>query len=323
MKIKISSIVFLSLLSFQIKNVSADDMLINPSNELSASMQSLYSSAQKLSMGNSILAVRLNEVNMKLNALQLRLKQLAVENSHLSEEAMKLQDVNPAKARKIADLEKESFDIDAQVEDLRTKIKTDADAMALAPTQALRLDRRLNELGILEYETKAPDDLNSKEKLQILKKISESKQRQSELYAKISSGQIALPQVQVQSAQEKNALLASIKQTQSEIDVLSKSFKSSMDNDVAADFKQMQMQVSLLQKNHDELEDLALRMQQKAQAMQKNVDQRAEYNRLKDNLDAINKEAKRMKFQVTDLRIQMVELDKRKTYLESSFRKQN
>lgn len=323
MKIKISSIVFLSLLSFQIKNVSADDMLINPSNELSTSMQSLYSSAQKLSMGNSILAVRLNEVNMKLNALQLRLKQLAVENSHLSEEAMKLQDVNPAKARKIADLEKESFDIDAQVEDLRTKIKADADAMALAPTQALRLDRRLNELGILEYETKAPDDLNSKEKLQILKKISESKQRQSELYAKISSGQIALPQVQVQSAQEKNALLASIKQTQSEIDVLSKSFKSSMDNDVAADFKQMQMQVSLLQKNHDELEDLALRMQQKAQAMQKNVDQRAEYNRLKDNLDAINKEAKRMKFQVTDLRIQMVELDKRKTYLESSFRKQN
>ncbi len=299
----------------------ADGALPVPGNELSSSVQSLYESAQKLSVGNSLLAVHVNEVNMKLAALQLRFKQLAMENDRLSEQALMLQENDPVKARKIASMEKESFDIDAQVEALKGKIKADADAMALAPIQEARFDRRLNELGLAQDSLPVVIDPSAKEKLRLLKMIEESKKRQEDLYAKIISGQVSVPVVRVESSAQKNALLAAIRRAQEEVDQLNAmSAARPQDDGDALQFKQLQVQVNALQKSHDELEGLVTRMQQKLQDVRKNDEQRTEYGRLKENLAQINKETQSLKMQLTDLRIKMVELDKRKTYLEAMTR---
>lgn len=311
-------VVFLAMPSL----LRADPVMSNMGNELSASVQSLYGSAQKLSLGNNLLAVHINAANMKVNALQMRLKQYAAENNRLSDDALRLQSMDTHKARIIADLEKESFDIDAKIEELNSKIKADADMLVLMPEQEARFDERIKELGLSSLAKTTPSDPNATLKLQLLKSIDDSKRRQAELYEKIALKQDMVPEISPESPEDLQKLKLSIKQVQGEIDGLSR-VSTPRENWLAdnIEMKQLQQQVNALQKNHDELEGLMLRMQEKTLKMQKDFDKKAEYGRLKDSLDQIEKDAKRLKYQVMDLRVQMVDLDKRKTYLESLFKK--
>ena len=246
---KLNLILLLLVFFSSVSIASADEFLSNPSNELIRGVQSLYNSAQKLSVGNSVLAVRLNEMSMKLNALQLRFKQVALENNRLSDEALKLQENDPAMARRIADLEKAVFEKDAGIEDLKNKIKEDADAIALGPVQQARLDVRLNELGLVLTPEPVDPNPNAKEKLQILKMIDASKQKQQTLNMKITTGQVA-SHVRVISPEQEQRLLAGIAQVKTDIDQINKMSVGKEAGDVnLAEFKQIQTQVNLLQKN--------------------------------------------------------------------------
>lgn len=322
---KMKSFLFvLCVVSFSVLPlVYADELPSEPSVDVSGSVRSLYASAEKLSLGNSVLAVHLNEINMKVAALQLRLKQLLMDNERLSQEALNLQDNDPSRAKKITALEKESFDMDAKIEELRGKIKADADALALAPAQESRYDQRLAEIGAVSKPVDDPViESNASEKLRLLKYIRESKKKQEDLYAKIIAGKVSVPVVRVESSAQKNALLASIRVLEDEIGQLKKmsSLSVAKAND-SQQLKELQAQVAMLQKNYDVLEGLEARLQQKSQVMQKNVEQHGEYARLKENLAQLNKDNTLYLMQIKDLRVQMVELDKRKTLLEALVRK--
>jgi hypothetical protein len=90
---------------------------------------------------------------------------------------------------------------------------------------------------------------------------------------------------------------------------------SPMDPQFQSDLQELESQVALLQKNHDELENLLSQMQKKAQGIAGQQDKAMEKDKLERSVEDLKIENYRLKSELTNLRNQMVELDKRKTRL--------
>ena len=85
-------------------------------------------------------------------------------------------------------------------------------------------------------------------------------------------------------------------------------------------FKHMDSELKVLQKNHDELEGLVAQLQKKAAASRAVPNERVEQAKLESNIKELKREGMGLKADLEAVRVQMVELDKRKTRLETMLR---
>jgi chromosome segregation ATPase len=81
--------------------------------------------------------------------------------------------------------------------------------------------------------------------------------------------------------------------------------------------RQLESQLKVLEKNYGQLKDLVARMSKKIQSPAMVINQRTEGEKLKRSIDDLNLQSMGLKADLDDLRTQMVELDKRKSQLET------
>lgn len=298
--------------------------------QLTRILTDLKNSADRLSGGNAALLNRNDGERSQLGLLQARLKQLADENGVLTAASLKLQESNPSRARKLAQLEKELSEVSSGLQGLQEQVRTDRASIERNKTENARLAGQIAALGMSlpapAPVPAAPVDMGSghaKEKLRLLKMIYESKQKQEGLYLQISDAGQRKPVavVTVETARDKEHLLDEVRRLQAEISGLNamaaQPAPTAQQGFWSPDqLRQLQAQVKTLQKNSDQMEDLLGRMQQKALKTAPK-DRRGAPNRLGRSLEDLQREGQVLKQDLQDLREEMVELDKRKTYLES------
>ena len=83
------------------------------------------------------------------------------------------------------------------------------------------------------------------------------------------------------------------------------------------ELRQLESQLKVLEKNYGQLKDLVARMSKKIQSPAMVINQRTEGGKLKKSIDDLNLQGMGLKADLDDLRSQMVELDKRKSQLET------
>ena len=289
----------------------------------SSELTSLKQSADRLAVGNEQLVAKNNALRISLSQYQGRLQKLLDESNALTRETLKLQDINSSRANKIADLEKNIFQLDTQMEHVGDDMKRDLAVLDRAKQDDERLTHQMATLGgsvIIPVAEPAKD--MTKEKLRMLKMIDESKHRQEIISQQLmdSKRNKVVSVVTIEGPRDKEDLVKRIYRLQEEIDQLGKMHSNPLPQPQMWDEKelrQLDSQVSVLQKNHDELEELVSRMQEKAQKGALTKDELKEQRRLQASFDDVIKENRQLKQNLNDLRLQMVELDKRKSYLES------
>lgn len=79
---------------------------------------------------------------------------------------------------------------------------------------------------------------------------------------------------------------------------------------------QLEFDLKDLEKNYAQLKDLTEKMSQKAKSFRPTVDQKIEEKKLQGNMNDLTRQSVGLRADLDDLRAQMVELDKRKSYLE-------
>ncbi len=154
---------------------------------------------------------------------------------------------------------------------------------------------------------------DQKERLKLLKMIYDSKQRQEELQQEAST--------LAQDIHQKETLINAVKDLQDSNDRLTRLSSSAAagakENWNDNEMRQLEIEVRDLQKNHDELEDLLAKMQNKVSQLDVSPDQKNEKHKLQASLDELDTEGKLLKKSLGELREQMVDLDKRKSHLEA------
>jgi chromosome segregation ATPase len=296
--------------------------------QLGNSLTMLKASVDKLSAGNIELAQKVGSMKARLTHMQARLQQLADQNNELTKASLRLQEPDPAQARRISELEGEIFSLDGKLEQTAEGIRRDQRELDRASQEEIPLTQRLNELGIDENTIIAPVAVplppsNAKEKLRLLKMIDDSKQRQTELYDQLARANVTLEAVSSISA--KDRLIREIRVEQDAIDRLSElasapppAPQETLD---PAQMAKLEEEVKQLQKNYDELEGLVVQMRQKAQKTTMSAAEKREQGKLRDNLEGLRAETKKLDADLSRLRRDMVQLDKRKTKLENASKK--
>ncbi len=292
-------------------------------------LEGLKASAAKLSLRNAAMSAANSELRTRMSAQQIRLGKLVEESNDLTKAALKLQDSNPTRTKKITQLEKDNFDIDSRTDHLTEQGKTDKDAMEREKAQEGPLDAKLAQLGLMvqkpEPQIPSPADAHQKEKLRLLKMIYESKQRQADLYVRLSDSQKNVPVSSGSSFPgKKHTLAAKIREAEDSIEEMNKrmalAVSVSQNDPNEGQIRKMEEYVRELQKNHDELEDLIAQMQQKSQKIAMTPEQRSQANKLRTSLGDLSGEGRKLKADLNDLRQDMVALDKKKTRLELMMR---
>ncbi len=304
----------------------SDRAIDSAANRLAGELTDLKNSADRLYAGNQALVTGNNELKVLLGKRQGQLAQLIDEGNNLTRASLKLQDINEARTNRIVQLEKAVFEIDSTDDHLVESLKKDKDEFDSRKQEDAFLSEQMMKLGISNpVPTVSGSGNYTKEKLRILKMVAQSKERQQIIYDQIANTQkqVSTAVVTVETSGDKEDLLVQISRLQAEIEQLGKMAQPQAVQRVwnVNELKQLDVQVKNLQKNHDELEDLVARMQQKAQKWSLSRDQMNEQAKLQSNFDEINKQNLRLRQDLNDYRQQMVELDKRKTYLESLLRK--
>ena len=295
------------------------------SDQLGTSLTSLKNSADKLSVGNGALTAKNDDLKKHLNKLQTQFQKLADENNVLTKSAQKLQDIKPVRAQQIAELEKSIFELDEKMDKWTEEIKTSKAALVRSQAEDLLLTKKLGEIiPVVPVPAPKPvvvDTDRRKEKLRILKMVYQSKERQEDLYSQVNQLEKQQPVIVAgATAEDKQALLDQIKRVQDEIDQLTKASQPALSaqNWSQEQMAQLDKEVKDLQKNRDELEDLLGRMQQKAQKVTATQDQRNEQVRLRASLEDLNKQGESLRANFKSLSRTMVELNKRKAFLEAT-----
>lgn len=292
--------------------------------KFSSVLADLKTSADELSKGNKTLNEDNAALKAKLDQLQQRMQKLQEEHNSLMDASAKLQEENPALSRKIAKLEEDRHMLKAKLSNLEEQQKAAENTIAQAKEDAQKLVQEMEELGTRAFPADMPENIPDgpdKEKLRLLKMIDDSKAKQAYLHRQIANlqqnKQISSI-VTVQVPKDKDSLVNQSRQLQEEVEQLNKMAGKAPDDEVdEAQLQKLRKQMDELQKNHDELESLVGQMQQKVEKSELTTDQRTEQTRLKTSLEDINNEARRLKADLNDLRRQMVDLDKRKTYLDA------
>ncbi len=154
-------VVILGLMFFPGRVVAQDDNVTTDTSALQEGLSTLKKSVEKLSLGNNQLSARDNAAKGQILQLRTQLGRLEAQGDLLNKAAAKLRDQNPSRAKAIARLEKENFDLDNRIQKAQDGIK------------------------LIEAPGTQAAEGRQKEKLKLMKMIYDSQQRQELLHEAI------------------------------------------------------------------------------------------------------------------------------------------
>lgn len=293
--------------------------------DLVAMLQGLKQSADQLKIQNAQLKQNNVSKRQEITQLQMKLAKLREYNAAQTQKIEVLKEKNDGKARIIAQKGEVVFQMDNENEKLAAEVKSLGDQLAMIQREDASLDEQLAQFAqidpntmLSQVDTQDQSALR-KEKISLLKMISDSRLHQQELQMRLSQMPDKGPNSEVLQ------LMLERDKWQKQIDLL----KNSMDaeggpksvgplKEDLQEIKVLTKQMNILEKNYAELKELHAKMKDKARGMSLNVDQRVEKEKLMNSLSDLSREGAMLKGQLHDLREQMVELDKRKTNLQKA-----
>ncbi len=298
---------------------------------LKQSLSELKHSADQLASSNEVLAVKNLQLKAHLNSLQINLQKLTQENQGLTNAKSKLDASNPAKAEQIDSLGKSIPDLDGKIHSLEEQIKQAQEQLAKHQKEEQEVNGQIAQMlnkpqgdnsAAVPFELSQLRLQRQKEKLATLKMISEIQAHEELLGEQISDFQKGInPSVGEEKLKQKEVLEAKIQQLQQEIDQLNAltNASSRQGGSVQEQLYHLEVSVDDLEKNRNELKNLVAKMQKKAQNVHLIDSQRGEQDKLQANIVQLKMESRGLKSDLEELQQQMVELDKRKAYLETLF----
>jgi len=291
-----------------------------------------------LVVDNNQLSAKDNAVKSQVSQLQMRLGQLEAQGESLNKVTGRLQDKNPGRAQEVTRMEEENFDLDNRIQKDGVAIKSIQESLNAAYPEEQKLLVQLKNMqnglpGGLSPASQGDSSLpqvaarRQKEKLKLMKMIYDSQQRQEALHESILEFQKDTPLLPAASAlAHQQQLKEQIKDLEAQIAArggLSPAPQGDSSLPVPAhqwdntQFSQLETELKDLEKNYLQLKDLMEQMSKKSQSAQMTVSQQIEGKKLQGNIEDLNSQSERLLADLDDLRSQMVDLDKRKSRLET------
>ena len=271
--------------------------------QLGQSLGELKNSVVRLDAGNQAMAAANARLKSRLDALRLRLRDLTAQEDQMKQGADKLKFVREPYSKRIAQQEKELFDINAKLETLAVDAKNIREAMDRFEKEDGEMTVKLSHMGIRvndETTFTSPDPSKQKEKLKILKMVYDSKMAQEGLSSRIFEARKNLPQGRPVAPAPVAAPAVPAQDPQE------------------GELRLLEVQVSQLQRNYEQWQALAQKMNERVRKTALSPQEKSENNKLRSTLEGCSREEKGLKSDIRALRRQMVDLDKRKSYLEAN-----
>jgi len=291
---------------------------------LQSVLSNLKDSVERLSVDNDQMTQRDNAIKAQVEQLQAQLGQLEDQGDQLSHEMDKLHGKDPGHAQQVARLEEQNTDLDDQRQKAQTKIRLAQESLNEGYQEDQRLVLQLSGVPsalLLQSPAYQLEVRRQKRKLQLMKMIAESQQRQADLQRAILKYQknISAPPADALARQE--LLKEQIKILEGQLTMNpprlpAVSIAPVLDAD-HVQLYQLEDELKVLEQNYAQLKELTLQMSQKSKSLHLTVSQHSEEKKLQGSLDDIVRQGEELKAQLDALRLQMVDLDKRKFNLES------
>ena len=322
--------IFFGCFLFTCQQVRAEDSF---SQKLAQSLAGLKQNVDQLSVSNQSQGLKNEQMKVSLKDSQITLGKLMQENQQLEESKAKLQKPTSGKTQQIAQLKKTLGDLDNQIIALNQQLKISQDKIVNEQKQEVQLNQQMTQFNkpeqiesdVLSPEVSQLIEKKQKEKLAMLKMISESQSRQELLQQKILDYKknIPIPNVLVKDMENKKEMLeASITQLRDEIVQLNYLANNDSKHGWSEEqIHQLELSVNNLEENRDELRGLIQKIQQKAKQGVPTQEEIKERVKLQSNISKLKEENRNLKIDFAQLQQQMVDLDKRKSYMESFLQK--
>jgi chromosome segregation ATPase len=308
--------------------LAQEDNVATATDALQSVLSTLKESVEKLSLDNNQWTARDDAIRQMVLQLQMQLGNLESQGDALNNAANKLQDKNPRKAPLITRMEGENFDLDDRIQKAEGGIKLIQKSLdaGYQEDQKLLLQLKAIQNGLplpsmIESPVSQADATRRKEKLKFLKMIADSQDRQEALHESILAVQKNAPLLPAANALARQQLLKEqIKDLESQMALYPASTPMGLgaadqwDND---QLRQLEVELKVLEQNYAQLKDLTEQMSKKVQSSRMTVSQHVEEEKLQSSIDDLNHKGEGLRADLEDLRSQMVDLDKRKSHLET------
>ncbi len=291
-------------------------------------LSNLKQSVEKLSLDNDQLAARDKAVRQQIAQLQTQLVGLQAQGNPLNKAAAQLQQEDSSRAQQIARLEEESSDLDDRAQKAQGNIKLMQLSLGARYEEDQKLLLQLKGMSnVLPPPVQAPppesraEEYLQKEKLKLMKMIYDSQQQQESLHEAIFQFRKSILLRPVVTAMVHQQLLKEqIKNLEDQIAAFPppQSANGVFVNQWNDDhLRRLEVELKALEKNYLQLKGLMEQMTQKAQSVKLTVSQRVEEGKLQSSMEDLKRQGMVLKVDLDDLRSQMIDLDKRKTRLET------
>lgn len=296
---------------------------------LQSVLSNLQQSVEKLSLDNDQLAARDQAIKDQIMKLQEQLGRLETQGDLLSKVTDKLQDKDPRRAQTITLLEGENFDLDDRTQKFESTIKLIQRALDAGYQEDQKLLLQLK--GLTKIPPPVPEKKPAqspaavhlqKEKLKLLKMIDDSKERQEVLHRSILELQKSAPLLLATNALAHQRLLKEqIKDLEAQVagypkvNLSGKLGEANQWDDT--ELGQMEGELEHLEQNYSQLKALMAQMGKKSKNSRLTISDNSEEEKLQDSIKDLNHQGHGLMANLDELRSQMVDLDKRKSRLET------
>ncbi len=307
---------------FCIAPVMAEEMpVVVATDHLEATLTDFKESIAQMSSANDALDLKNQGVRAKINQLQSELDQSLKQEQELSQDVLKLQQNNDARGQQIARMEKEILDTDAQAAALDQGAQATNERLAGMRLEDQQLSDQITQMQGTMPQQALPDNDQRKEKLKLIKMIYESKEHQGQIQRQLLQlKKESPPSIASQEQERQDQLKKDIAQIEAEVNQAQPP-KANTFAYTEEDLQALEGELDKVQKNYDQLQSLFAQMKEKVQAVQQiSPKQRQEQQKLQSSVDDLTRESKSLRLDMDELRVQMVELDKRKARLEALLR---
>lgn len=297
------------------------------SGELSQGLAQLRSSVEQMAASNEVLAARNAQLKLRLNQSQAALDKITKEYQELSAAKLKAEAPIPAKTVQIEELKRFIEGLDVGIASVNEKINKADEELRALEVQQRPLDEQMRALEdpsyLTEEEAMSPElaelsQQKQKDKLAILKRISESQAHQVLLQQQILDAQKSIPDSpEAENVHRRNMLQADISRLEAEIEQLTAVVQAQAGQGLQeGDLGALEKSIADLENNRNQLKDLIAQMKKKTRQVVLSDEKVKDQVRLQDHIEELKNEAKTLRLDLEEAEQEMVELDKRKHQLE-------
>ena len=321
-------IFFIGLIGFFFlisSEVRSDDTF---SNNLTQSLGALKNNVDQLNVSNEALIQKNEQIKFHLNDLNAPLQKLIQENKQLEEKKAKVEKIPSAKAIQIEQFNKIISDLENQVSNLQQQIKVAQDDLVKIQKEDESLT---HQMGQPHKFVKGSSDEESPELLEILEKKQKEKLAMLKMIGELQNRQVLLQEQLLdysknipisinsnnESSGKKSILEAQIQQLRSEIANLNSLEQNGSQKWNEGQIHELELRISSLERNRNELNILVRKMQLKTQHFAHKTDQSTERTKLLSSIEQLKMDYKNLRIDFDELQQQMIDLDKRKVYLQA------